>query len=98
MRNVLFIFFTKCRYGGEITEVKMCGTCVTDEEIRKANKIMAQNVKKGHLKWENTIKVDFIEIFRKGVHGLTVPRVGAVVKVLKCCHEWKNLMFQQLCS
>ena len=49
------IFCTKCRYGDEITEVKMRETCVTDEEIRKANKIVAQNLKKGHLTWENTI-------------------------------------------
>ena len=54
---------------------------------------MAQNLKKGHLKWGNTIKVDFIDIFCKGVHGLTIPRVGAVVKVLECGHEWKYLYF-----
>jgi hypothetical protein len=64
-------------------------TWLTDEEIRKATKIMAQNLKKGHLKWGNTIKVYFMDIFCKGVHGLIIPRVGAVVKVLECCHEWK---------
>jgi hypothetical protein len=66
MRDVYFIFFTKCRYGAEITEVKMRETCVNDEEIRKAKKIVAQNMKKRFLKWENTTKLDFIEIFCRG--------------------------------
>jgi hypothetical protein len=66
----------------------MCEMCVTDEEIRKANKIVAQNLKKGHLKWENNIKVDGIDIFCKGVRGLTIPRVGAVVEVLECGLDW----------
>ena len=64
-------------------------TCVTDEKVRKANKIMAQNLKKEYLKWENTLKVDIIDIFYKGVHGLTITSLGAVVKVLECGDEWK---------
>jgi hypothetical protein len=33
-------------------------TCVTEEEIRKESRIMTQNLKKGHLKWENAIEED----------------------------------------
>jgi len=47
-------------------------TCIADEEIRKANKIMTQNLKKEHLKLESTIKIDFIDIFCKSMRGLTI--------------------------
>jgi hypothetical protein len=65
----------------------LCETRVTDVEIRKSNRIVAQNLKKGHRGWENNIKVDFIEIFCKGVYGLTIPRVGAMLTFFDFGHE-----------
>jgi hypothetical protein len=52
------------------------GTCVTDDEFRKVTKIVAQNLKKRLRRWENTTKVDFVEILCSGLRGLTILRVG----------------------
>lgn len=68
-------------------------TCVIEEEIRKESKIMTQNLQKRHLKWENTIEVDFIDIFCKSVHGLTISGLGAVVEVLEWGNEWNYCCF-----